>query len=180
MIVAIVLIVLLVVGGGGVALVVLNKDDDKNNASTTDTEETSPSESESGPTSEGDTPPSDEEETPADEEDDTGGGDASNTPEDVRQAYMDAYESKSFSDVVKDACEAYKNEYGTDTSELEQQLADYQITATAKDEPEVTGTTATAKIDLELSQAGNTQPASIFIKIVEEAGEWRFCGEGEA
>lgn len=182
MIVAIVLIVLLVVGGGGVALFVLNKDDDKPNASTNTTDETSqsesPSEDETAASEDADEPTRDEDEDPTGSNGES--GDASNSPEDVRQAYMDAYENKSFSAVVNNACDAYKEEYGTDTSELEQQLEPFEITATASGEPEVTGSTARADIDLELTQGGTSRPANIFIKIVEEDGEWRFCGEGEA
>lgn len=166
MIVAIVVIVLLVVGGGGVALVVLNKDDkptaqdnDKTQAPKTDE-------------------PTDDETTTDDEPTDE--NTSSNTPDDVRDAYMSAYENKSFGEVVNRACAAYKSKYGTDTSELETTLAPYDITATASGQPEVNGNTATANIDLELSQGGTTERPSIFIKIVEEDGEWRFCGEGEA
>ncbi|OLF18089.1 flagellar basal body-associated FliL family protein [Actinophytocola xanthii] len=179
MIVAIVLIALLVLGGGGVALYLLTKDDDKQTASEGNT---GPSESQSP--SEDEQTPSEDEQTPSDdatdEEDPTDGGDSGNTPEDVRQAYMTAYENKQFSDVVNSACAAYKSEYGTDTTELEQQLAPFEITATADGEPEVNGNTATANIDLELSKGGTTEKPSIFIKIVEEDGEWRFCGEGQA
>ena len=169
MIVAIVLIVLLVLGGGGVAVWVLTKNDDKNTAA--DSDQTS---------------------APASGEETTGGSDAptteettdepstGNTPDDVRDAYMEAYETKSFSAVVSSACAAYKSKYGTDTSSLEKTLEPYEITATASGEPDVNGNTATADIKLELSQAGTTERPSIFIKIVEEGGEWRFCGEGEA
>jgi hypothetical protein len=179
MIVAIVLIALLVLGGGGVALYFVTKDDDKQTAGESNT---GPSESESQSPSEDDPTPSDDatgEDEPTDDGGDSG-GDASNTPEDVRQAYMDAYESKSFGDVVASACAAYKSEYGTDTSDLETQLAPFDITATADGEPEVNGNTATANIDLQLSKGGTTEKPSIFIKIVEEDGEWRFCGEGQA
>jgi hypothetical protein len=170
MIVAIVLIVLLVLGGGGVAVYVLTKGDDKNNAADdkkTD-KTTAPSSDETQP-SEDTTDPTDD-----------GGGDASNSPDDVRDAYMQAYETKSFTDVVSDACAAYKSKYGTDTSSLEKTLEPYDITATASGEPDVNGNTATANIDLELTQSGTTEKPSIFIKIVEEDGQWRFCGEGEA
>ena len=40
--------------------------------------------------------------------------------------------------------------------------------------------TATAKIDLTLSGSGDTKDAKILIKIVDENGKWRFCGEGQA
>jgi hypothetical protein len=178
MIVAIVLIVLIVLGGGGVAVYLLTKDDDKQTASG----DTDPSQSQS-PSE--DTQPSDEDtatEEPTDdgEEPADDGGDASNSPDDVRQAYMDAYESKSFTEVVNSACAAYKSEYGTDTSALEKQLDPFEITATADGEPQINGNTATANIDLELSKGGTTEKPSIFIKIVEEDGEWRFCGEGQA
>jgi hypothetical protein len=167
MIVAIVLIVLLVLGGGGVAFYVLTKGDDKKNAANdNDTKTSAPASSEETTT-----------ETTTDENDP---GNASNTPDDVREAYMTAYENKSFSEVVNGACAAYKSQYGTDTSSLEKTLAPYEITATANGDPKVNGNTATANIDLELSQAGTTEKPSIFIKIVEEDGEWRFCGEGEA
>jgi hypothetical protein len=169
MIIAIVLIVLLVVGGGGVAVWVLTKGDDKNTASgdpsssaapTTDTEPTGPTETEETTTEETNT--------------------ASNTPDDVRQAYMTAYENKDFTSVVASSCAAYKTKYGTDTSSLEKTLSQYDIKATADGEPKVNGNTATADIKLELSAGGTTEKPTIFIKIVEEDGEWRFCGEGEA
>lgn len=173
MIVAIVLIALLVLGGGGVALFVLNKDDDTNTAGGGTEQTTAPAEDDDPSET-----PSQDEDQDTDEDDDSGS--ASNTPEDVRQAYMSAYENKSFSSVVNSACAAYKSQYGTDTAELESQLEPFDIVATADGEPKVNGNTATANIDLELSQAGTTEKPSIFIKIVEEDGEWRFCGEGEA
>jgi hypothetical protein len=168
MIIAIVLIVLLVVGGGGVAIWVLTKGDDNNTASG------DPS-STAAPTPESDpTEPTTEETTT--EETST----ATNTPDDVRQAYMTAYENKDFTSVVASSCAAYKSKYGTDTSSLEKTLSQYDITATAAGEPKVNGNTATADIKLELSAGGTTEKPTIFIKIVEEDGEWRFCGEGEA
>jgi hypothetical protein len=166
MIVAIVLIVLLVVGGGGVAIFYLTKGDDKNNAA--DDNKTDPT-----------SPPSSGEPTETTEET-TEEPSTSNTPDDVRDAYMDAYETKSFTTVVSSACAAYKSKYGTNTSSLEKTLEPYDITATASGEPDVNGNTATANIDLKLAQGGTTERPSIFIKIVEEDGEWRFCGEGEA
>jgi len=179
MIVAIVLIVLLVVGGGGVAFFVLNKDDNKDNAggggTTTESSTGSePEETESGSASTGEDEPTDSGGGGG------GGGDLTNSPEDVRDAYMAAYESKSFGDVVDNACDAYKSQYGTDTSKLEQQLEGFTIVATADGDPQVSGTNARANIDLELSQSGNSETAKIFIKIVEEDGQWKFCGEGEA
>jgi cytoskeletal protein RodZ len=168
MIVAIVLIVLLVLGGGGVAFWVLNKGDDKNTAA--DSDQTSSPASGEEPTGGSDTPTEETTDEPS----------TSNTPDDVRDAYMEAYETKSFGAVVASACAAYKSKYGTDTSSLEKTLEPYEITATADGEPDVNGNTATADIKLELSQAGTTERPSIFIKIVEEGGEWRFCGEGEA
>jgi hypothetical protein len=98
----------------------------------------------------------------------------------VRDDYMAAYENKDFADVVDKACNAYKKKFGTDTSDLETQLADYDITATPDGEPEVNGNTATAKIDLKLAANGTTEEPKILIKIVEEGGTWRFCGEGKA
>ncbi len=168
MIVAIVLIVLLVLGGGGVAIFVLTKGDDKNNAA-----------DDKATTSSADEPTDTTGETTEETTDDNPSG-ATNTPDDVRDAYMQAYESKSFTSVVDSACAAYKSKYGTDTSSLEKTLEPYDITATANGEPDVNGNTATANIDLELAQGGTTEKPSIFIKIVEEDGEWRFCGEGEA
>jgi hypothetical protein len=169
MIVAIVLIVLLVLGGGGVAVYVLTKGDDKDNAADDKKNDktAAPSSDETQP-SEATTEPTDD------------GGDASNSPDDVRDAYMQAYETKSFTDVVNDACAAYKSKYGTDTASLEKTLEPYDIAATADGEPDVNGNTATANINLELTQSGTTEKPSIFIKIVEEDGQWRFCGEGEA
>lgn len=164
MIVAIVLIVLLVLAGGGIATYVLTKGDDKNSA---DENKSDPPASEDKPTETSDEPADDQ-------------GSASNTPDDVRDAYMAAYEAKSFSSVVNDACAAYKSKYGTDTSALEKQLAPFDIKASPSGEPDVNGNTATADIALQLSQGGTTEKPTIFIKIVEEDGEWRFCGEGEA
>ncbi|HEY0448088.1 hypothetical protein [Actinophytocola sp.] len=172
MIVAIIVIVVLVLGGGGVALVVLNKDDKpaaQNNNQTQAPKSNDPT-----------TSPSNDNSTSSDPSSDSTSGNASNTPDDVRDAYMAAYESKSFTEVVSTACAAYKSKYGTDTSELESTLAPYDITATASGSPSVNGNTATANIDLQLSKGGTTEKPSIFIKIVEEGGQWRFCGEGEA
>ncbi|HEV7649290.1 MAG TPA: hypothetical protein VGP26_14130 [Actinophytocola sp.] len=171
MIVAIVLIVLLVLGGGGVAVWVLTK----NNGDSKDASDDKKTDQSSSPSSEDQT--TDQSQEPTGDTD--AGGDAVNTPDDVRDAYMEAYETKSFSSVVDSACAAYKSKYGTDTSSLEKTLEPYDITASASGDPDVNGNTATANIDLQLTQAGTTERPSIFIKIVEEDGEWRFCGEGE-
>jgi hypothetical protein len=168
MIIAIVLIVLLVVGGGGVAIWVLTKGDDSNTASG------DPSTT-AGPTPDNTETTESPTETTTEET-----STATNTPDDVRQAYMTAYENKDFTSVVASSCAAYKSKYGTDTSSLEKTLSQYDIKATADGEPKVNGNTATADIKLELSAGGTTEKPTIFIKIVEEDGEWRFCGEGEA
>ncbi|OLF12249.1 hypothetical protein BLA60_09675 [Actinophytocola xinjiangensis] len=104
---------------------------------------------------------------------------ATNKPEDVRDAYMTAYETKSFDDVVGNACSGYKSEYGTDTSTLENELSPFTIEAKADGEPEVSGNRARANINLELSGNGKEQTARIYIDIVQEGSEWKFCGEGE-
>jgi hypothetical protein len=101
-------------------------------------------------------------------------------PRAIQQAYMTAYETKSFGSVVDNACEAYLSKFGKDTSELEQQLAPYDIEATADGKPEVTGSTAVAKIDLKLTKGAETKTPKIQIRIVKEGGKWKFCGEGEA
>jgi hypothetical protein len=172
MIIAIVLIVLLVVGGGGVAIWTLTKGDDNNSASG-DSSSTAQTTDQSDPAEPTETEPTEDTTT---EETST----ATNTPDDVRTAYMEAYENKSFGSVVASSCAAYKTKYGTDTSSLEKTLSQYEITATASGEPKVNGNTATADIKLTLSAGGTTEKPTIFIKIVEEDGEWRFCGEGEA
>lgn len=177
MIVAIVLIVVMVLGGGGVAVYFLTKDDDKGSNSASSDDKTGQKSSEDEPSDDKST---DDASNDDDNNDNDDSGDANNSPDDVRTAYMDAYESKDFVDVVNSSCAAYKSKFGTDTTELETTLEDYDINATADGEPEVNGNTATAKIDLELASAGTTERPKILIKIVEEDGEWRFCGEGKA
>lgn len=175
MIVAIVAIVVMLLGGGGVAVYFLTKGDDKpSDSASTDRTNTSDSKD----TASND--PSDDTSSDRDPESDPADGDASNTPDDVRDDYMAAYENKDFADVVDGACNAYKEKFGTDTSSLEGQLADYDITATPDGDPDVNGNTATAKIDLQLTANGTTEKPKILIKIVEEEGQWRFCGEGKA
>jgi hypothetical protein len=170
MIIAIVVVAVLVLGGAGTAIFFLTGGDDNPNSADPGTSQANPP----GPAgddggNDGDSPP------PAG----SGEGD-SDSPEAVQRAYIDAYESKQFTSVVESACAAYKDKFGTDTSRLESQLAPYDIKATADGEPDVTGSEAIAKIDLELTKGSETKPAKIRIKIVKEAGKWRFCGEGEA
>lgn len=177
-IVAIVLIAVLVLGGGGVATYFLTKggDDPKNDAST---EQTNRDDSKDT----GSDDPSDDASSDRDPDEGGGDSDASNSPDDVRDDYMAAYENKDFADVVDSACKAYKTKFGTDTSELESKLADYDISASPDGEVEVDDQhpdSATAKIDLTLTGGGQTQEPKILIKIVQESGEWRFCGEGSA
>jgi hypothetical protein len=100
-------------------------------------------------------------------------------PSGVQQAYIEAYESKNFESVLNSACDAYKKKFGTSTTELEKQLAPYDIKATADGEPEVAGATAVAKINLEMTKGSETRKPKIQIKIVKESGKWKFCGEGE-
>ncbi|GAB1510685.1 hypothetical protein [Actinophytocola sp. KF-1] len=178
-IVAIVIIALLVLGGGGVATYFLTKggDDPKNDASSEQTNRDDSKDTGS------DEDPSTDASPDRDQEDDSDDSDASNTPDDVRDDYMAAYENKDFADVVDNACRAYKTKFGTDTSELETKLADYDISASPDGEVEIDDQhpdSATAKIDLTLVGDGQTQEPKILIKIVQESGQWRFCGEGTA
>lgn len=174
MIVAIVAIVVMVLGGGGVAVYFLTKGDDKPSDSAS-SEKTNGTDSKNTASND----PSDDATSDRDPESGSNDGDASNTPDDVRDDYMAAYENKDFGDVVDNACNAYKEKFGTDTSALENQLAGYDITATPDGEPDVNGNTASAKIDLKLAASGTTEEPKILIKIVEEDGQWRFCGEGK-
>ncbi len=165
-IVAVIVIAVLVLGGGGAGVYFLtkNKGDDAN----TGAQENQPRPNDSN----GSGPIDDK---PAPEQ--SGG---STDPAGVQQAYVEAYETKQFDDVVNSACDAYKKKFGTNTQDLETKLAPYDIKATADGKPEVTGGTATATIDLELTKDGETKTPKIKIKIVKESGKWKFCGEGEA
>ncbi len=169
-IVAIIVIAVLVLGGAGVGVYFLTKGDDKNTAA--------PGEgtTKSAPTSGGgeETTTKSRPTTTTTKADDTEG------PQAVVDAYVAAYESKSFSAVTTQACEAYKKKYGTDTSKLEGELADYSITAAANGTPKVTGSSASAKIDLTLAKGTESKAVTIEIKIVRESGEWKFCGEQSA
>ncbi|MGQ0839030.1 hypothetical protein [Actinokineospora sp.] len=168
-IVAIVLIALLVLGGAGVGVYFLTKGDDKpTTAAPGGSTKNTPSGSETQ--SPDDTSTKSTTEPPANDD----------GPQQVVEAYVDAYETKSFSSVTTAACDAYKKKYGTDTSDLEGKLAEFDIIATAKGSPEVKGSTATAQIDLKLSKDGQSKDASIKIKIVKESGAWKFCGEEAA
>jgi hypothetical protein len=173
-IIAIVLVALLVLGGGGTAVYFLTKkkDDSSTSASNnqpgntnTSSPKTSGGQGGSDDTTSASEPPS---------------GRGSDSPDEVQQAYIAAYESKKFGPVVNSACDAYKKKFGTDTTDLEKQLAPYDIKATADGTPSVDGSTATAKINLELTKGSETKKPKIQIKIVKESGSWKFCGEGEA
>jgi hypothetical protein len=181
-IVAIVAIIVLVLAGGGVATYFLTKSDDtasdkasSERSSTSSSKDTGSDDSTRGPSG---STSSDRDQGQAGDD-----SDASNTPDDVRDDYMAAYENNDFSDVVNSACAAYKSKFGTNTSDLETKLQDYEITATPDGDVDVESDnpdTATAKIDLVLAGPDQTQDAKILIKIVDENGKWRFCGEDEA
>lgn len=109
-----------------------------------------------------------------------GGESAANSPQDVVRTYADAYERKEFDSVVGDACQAYQDEYGLDTSDLEGKLAAFDVEAAPAGEPDVSGRTATGYLRLELTSGGETKVADLKIKIVIEDGVWKFCGEGKA
>jgi hypothetical protein len=161
MMIVIVVVAVLVLGGAAATIYVLTKDDNKNNSA--------------GPSSGTPRPSGSQGNKPADSNEGE-----SNSPAGIQQAYMEAYETKQFTSIVENACKAYKDKFGTDTSELEQQLAPYDIKAENAGDPEVDGSSATALISLELTKGGETKTPKIKIKIVKEGGQWRFCGEGEA
>lgn len=165
-IIAIALVALLVLGGGGTAvyLITKKKDDNSTSASNQQTSTSTPGSDDRSTTS---VP-----ETPSDR--------GSDSPAEVQQAYIQAYESKQFGSVVNSACDAYKKKFGTDTGDLERQLAPYDIRATPDGAPEVDGGSATARINLELTKGAEIKKPQIKIKIVKESGSWKFCGEGEA
>jgi cytoskeletal protein RodZ len=178
-IVAIALIALLVLGGGGVAAYFLTKGGDETTNGTSSEQTNREDSKDTG----SDDNPSDDASPDRDQEDEQDDSGSSNTPDDVRDDYMAAYENKDFADVVDSACRAYKTKFGTDTSELEAQLEDYDISAAPNGEVEIDDQhpdSATAKIDLTLVGDGQTQEPKILIKIVQESGQWRFCGEGTA
>jgi hypothetical protein len=180
--VAIIAIVALVLAGGGVATYFLTKSNDTtgDRASSERSNENTPNDtgSDESTSKSNDDASSDRDQGQGDQD-----SDSSNTPDDVRDDYMAAYENNDFADVVNSSCRAYKREFGTDTSDLEEKLQDYSISATADGDVDIDGDnpdTATAKIDLVLEGPEQTQDAKILITIVEENGRWRFCGEGEA
>jgi hypothetical protein len=108
------------------------------------------------------------------------GGSLGKDPKSVVDAYVLAYQTNDFGPVTEAACSAYKEKYGTDTSEAEEKLEGFTVSASADGVPDIDGDTASAKITLELVRAGERKTATIEIKIVEEAGEWKFCGEQAA
>jgi hypothetical protein len=180
--IAIIAIVVLVLAGGGVATYLLTKSDD-NKSDTASSERSSGSSSKD--TSSDENSPDSSDDASSDRDKGQGGGDsdASNSPDDVRDDYMAAYENNDFADVVKNSCAAYKRKFGTNTTDLETKLQDYEITATPDGDVDIDSKnpdTASAKIDLVLAGPDDTQDATILIKIVDESGKWRFCGEGEA
>lgn len=180
--VAIIAIVALVLAGGGVATYFLTKSDDSA-SDRASSERSSESASNDTGSDDGNSTPSDDASSDRDQGQGDEDSDSSNTPDDVRDDYMAAYENNDFTDVVKNSCGAYKRKFGTDTSDLETRLQDYVITATADGDVDVDSDnpdTATAKIDLVLEGPEQTQDAKILIKIIEENGRWRFCGEDEA
>jgi hypothetical protein len=102
------------------------------------------------------------------------------SPEAVRDAYIRAYETNDFGPVLRDACQAYKKEYGTNASNLERELERYDVSAKAWGPPELNGDAANAYIDLELARRGEVERPRIVIHVVKETGKWRFCGEERA
>ncbi|MGB3443620.1 MAG: hypothetical protein WBA97_33200 [Actinophytocola sp.] len=177
-IIAIVVIAVLVLGGGGVATYFLTKGSGGDSDTSSDRSNTDASKD-----TRSDQPSSDDASPDRDKDQDSDDSDASNTPDDVRDDYMAAYENKDFADVVDSACRAYKTKFGTDTSDLESKLEGFDISAAPDGDAEIDDKhpdTATAKIDLTLAGDGQTQEPKILIKIVQESGEWRFCGEGTA
>jgi hypothetical protein len=178
-VVAIVAIIVLVLAGGGLATYFLTKSDDKPSDSASSERSSGNSAKDTG----SDDSTSGDKSSDRDQGQGGNDSDASNTPDDVRDDYMAAYENNDFADVVNNACSAYKKKFGTDTSDLEGKLQDYSITATPDGDVDVDSKnpdTASAKIDLVLAGPEETQDAKILIKIVDESGKWRFCGEDEA
>lgn len=166
-IVAVVVIALLVLGGAGVGVYFLTKDSGNTTAGPEQTSSAAPPETETSQRT------TTSRRTTSSAPDTAG-------PQEVVDAYVRAYETKQFSSVTTQACDAYKKKYGTDTTELEGKLADFDITAKASGEPKVTGSSATAEIDLTLTKGTESKDASIRIKIVKESGDWKFCGEEAA
>jgi flagellar basal body-associated protein FliL len=163
-IIAIVVVAVLLLAGAGAGVWFLTKGDKGQNSASTENKTSNPAPG---------------------GQDDSGGGTTtaggSADPAAVQQAYMLAYETKQFAPVLNSACDAYKKKFGTSTAELDKQLAPYdRITAEADGQPEVTGNSATAKINLELTRGSEVRHPKIKIKIVKESGTWKFCGEGQA
>jgi hypothetical protein len=161
-IIAIVVVAVLLLGGAGAGVYFLTKGDRGQNSASSDNKTSNPAPG---------------------GQDDTGGSTTVNgsaDPAAVQRAYIQAYQTKQFASVLSAACDAYKKKFGTGTTELDKQLAPYdRITAEADGLPEVTGNSATAKINLELTRGSEIRHPKIKIKIVKESGTWKFCGEGQ-
>src|SRR5689334_167098 len=131
-IIAIVVVAVLLLGGAGAGVWFLTKGDKGQNSASSDNKTSNPApggQDDSGGTT-------------------TAAGSAD--PAAVQRAYIQAYQTKQFAPVLNAACDAYKKKFGTGTAELDKQLAPYdRITAEADGLPEVTGNSATAKINLE-------------------------------
>ena len=170
---AIVVGVLIVLGGGGAAVYFLTKgDDDKGGSANGGTTTSHATTTTTTPTT-----TTDDSFTTTESSDSTIAPDGT-SPDSVRDDYIRAYENKSFTTVVTHACKDYISKYGTDTSEVEKQIAPYTIHGTPVGEPDVTGDSALAKITLEFSQgSGTPQTKSIKVKAVLEDDSWKFCGE---
>lgn len=173
---AIVVGVLIVLGGGGAAVYFLTKGGGNDNAGPVTSSSHTPTTTTTTSTTTSDDLPTTE----------TTSGDATiapdgTSPESVREDYISAYETKSFTSVVANACQDYKSKYGTDTSDVEKQIAPFTIVGTPVGEPEVTGDSALAKINLQFSKSGTSpQTKAIKVKAVLESGSWKFCGEAAA
>jgi flagellar basal body-associated protein FliL len=162
-IIAIVVVAVLLLGGAGAGVWFLTKGDKGQNSASSDNKPGNPAPG---------------------GQDDSGGttttASGSADPAAVQRAYILAYQTKQFAPVLNSACDAYKKKFGTSTTELDKQLAPYdRITAEADGQPEVTGNSATAKINLELTRGTEIRHPKIKIKIVKESGSWKFCGEGQ-
>lgn len=170
---AIVVGVLLVLGGGGAAVYFLTKgDDDKGGNASPGTTTSQHTTSVTTPTT-----TTDDSFTTTETSDSTIAPDGT-SPSTVRDDYIRAYENKSFTTVVTHACKDYITKYGTDTSDVEKQIAGFTIHGTPVGEPDVTGDSALAKISLEFSSGiGTPQTKSIKVKAVLEDDSWKFCGE---
>ena len=97
----------------------------------------------------------------------------SDSPRDVAEAYMEAVEDRDAGALRNLVCNEHKDDAAEDVPSGNNALVSWEIVSDSE-----SGDSATVKVRVTVRVSGETNTATLSLKMIKEDGEWRICDIG--